>query len=130
MFSVVYPLRNEKLAQWIKHHGLIKNYMTFCKTKTISSISHIMILGLLVVCFSGLLGFYVFQLNQIAGDRNIVQDYKLKIIEFTQTNKNSEINFAQINSLESVEILVQNLNFEKIGKINYIRILEPAMAVK
>ena len=89
-----------------------------------------MILGLLTACLLGLLGFYVFQLNEMARDRNLIQNYKLKIIESAQANKNSEINFAQINSLESVEILVQNLNFEKIGKINYIRILEPAMAVK
>ena len=106
--------------------------MTFHQTKTISStsISYALLLGLLSVCLFGLLGFYVFQLNEIAKDRNFIQNYKLKIIEFTDENKNSEINFAQINSLESVETLVQNLNFEKIGKIHYIRILEPAMAIK
>jgi hypothetical protein len=108
--------------------------MTFHQTKIISPTSHTfnrtLILGLLFVCLFALSGFYVFQLTEIARDRNIIQNHKLNIIELTQTNKNSEINFAQINSLESVETLVQNLNFEKIGKISYIRILEPAMAIK
>ncbi len=102
----------------------------FNQTKIISPIRHAMIFGLLSVCLFCLLGFYVFQLNEMAQDRNIIQNYKLKIIESAQANKNSEINFAQINSLGSIETLVQNLNFEPIGKINYIRILEPAMAIK
>ena len=106
--------------------------MTFHQTKIISStsISHTLILSLLSVCLIAFLGFYVFQLTEIARDRNFIQNYKLNIIELTQTNKSSEINFAQANSLESVETMVQNLNFEKIGKIHYIRILEPAMAIK
>ena len=88
----------------------------------ISRISYMPILILCSVCLVGLFGLYVFQLNEVAQDRNLARSYKLRIIELAQANKNSEINFAQINSLESIETLVQNLDFEKIGKIHYIRI--------
>ena len=104
--------------------------MLFSQTKTIFSLSHITLLGLIMVSIVALFGFYVFQLNEMAQDRYLVENCKQKINEIISANKNLEINFTQTNSLQSIETLVQNLNFETIDEIHYIRILEPAMAAR
>ena len=48
----------------------------------------------------------------------------------TGENKFLEVSSAMINSLESVDGRVQELGFEKIGKIHYIQIIESSAVTK
>lgn len=82
------------------------------------------------VLITSLLVFYIFQINQIAKGTYLVKIYEEKINELLEENKTLEINSSQVNSLENLESLVKNLNFEKINKIYYIRILESQVVAK
>ncbi len=78
-----------------------------------------------------LLGFYVFQVISMNERAFTFQAEQNKIEELSEQNKALEIEFSQTNSLERIETLVKNLNFEKVGnKIHYIRVLEGAVAKK
>jgi hypothetical protein len=58
------------------------------------------------------------------------QRYQIRIAELTGENKFLEVNSANINSLENVDSRVQELGFEKIGKIHYIQIIESSAVTK
>lgn len=77
-----------------------------------------------------LLSFYIFQASLMIKGTSFIKDYENKIYEFNVQNKNLEIVFSKKNSLKIDEILLKELNFEKITKIDYIRILEPSVAAK
>lgn len=85
---------------------------------------------LCLLCAVALLGLYIFQINKMAESSYLIENYEKNLGELTQENKSLEINFAQLNSSENIESLVKNLNFEKVEKIHYIRILGGAVVVK
>ncbi len=88
----------------------------------------VLVLGLIGLIL--LLSFYVFQINEMAGSSYLVENYNKKINRLFQENQSLEMNFVQINSLENIEKLVNNLNFEKVKEPSYIQILDGAVAVK
>jgi len=77
-----------------------------------------------------LLAFYIFQINSVVSGSYQVQRYQKGIDEMTGENKFLEVSSAMINSLESVDGRVQELGFEKIGKIHYIQIIESSAVTK
>ena len=77
-----------------------------------------------------LLVFYVFQISQITQESYLSLSLQEQIKELSQANENLEINFTQNNSLESLEKLAQDTNYEKQGKIHYIQILGSTVAAK
>lgn len=84
-----------------------------------------------LLCFVSLsifLGLYVFQLNEMAGGLYLFEDCQRRFSDLTRENKNLEVNFMQTNSLEDIETLVQNLNFEKVDKVHYLWIFEGGIA--
>ena len=70
-----------------------------------------------------LLGLYVFQINQMAKSDYLVESHEQRIKGLSHGNKTLEINFAQANALGNIENLVNNLNFEKAGEVDYIRVI-------
>lgn len=82
------------------------------------------------ICIAALLGFYVFQINQMAETGYLIENCEERINKLSLENKNLAINFARVNSLENIEQMVNSLNFEKQGQISYIRIIESAVAAK
>lgn len=78
----------------------------------------------------GLLIFYVFQINSIIEKTYLSQSYEKKLKELEEKNRNLEIEFVKTNSLENLEILVKNLNFEKAEKIRYIKVLPEQVVTK
>lgn len=74
--------------------------------------------------------FYIFQVNEVTKASFFTSNYENKINILIQENKNLEIKFSQINSLANLEILLRDLNYEEVGKIHYIQILENTVVVK
>ena len=68
-------------------------------------------------------GLYIFQVNTEISDRYLIQDYTKKIAEFSKENKVLEINSAKANSLDKLALMVEPLDFERIDKIHYIKVL-------
>ncbi|MCX6759362.1 MAG: hypothetical protein NT012_02255 [Candidatus Nealsonbacteria bacterium] len=82
---------------------------------------------IILIIFS-LLIVFIYQLNAYASEVYFIQSSEKKISEFTQENKTLGINFAKANSLWNIGNYVQN--FEKAGKIEYIRVLESTVLAK
>ncbi len=76
---------------------------------------------ILLIIFS-LLIVSVYQLNVYTAEIYFIHNSGKKINQLSQENKVLEINLAKANSLFNVENYVQG--FEKVGKIEYIRVLE------
>ncbi len=74
--------------------------------------------------------FYVFQIIQITRESYLVLDYQQDLQELLRTNENLEIYFTQNKSLNDVELLAQELNYERIRKIHYIQAAKSVAAVK
>ena len=77
-----------------------------------------------------LLVFYIIQTNSLAFEGFLAQSYQKKIDKLAKENEKLEINSAAAGSLSNINVLLSDLNFEKIGKIQYIQILESSMVVK
>lgn len=75
------------------------------------------------ISISILLGLFFFQQNTLVKQRNLLTEYTVKATELTDQNENLELGFVEKNHLESVETIVQKLNFEKTEKVHYIRVL-------
>ncbi len=87
-------------------------------------------LGLSLTLFIFLSFFYIFQINKITTESFLISNFENKVADLSQQNKVLEISFFKNNSLENVESFVRNSNFEKIGEIHYIRVLESTVVTK
>jgi len=83
-----------------------------------------------LILIGTLLIFYIFQINEMTKGIYLLKIYERKIADLSKENKTLEITSSQLNSLENLEGLVKNLNFEKIDKIHYIRVLESQVVTK
>ncbi|MCK4453734.1 hypothetical protein KAU51_00035 [Candidatus Parcubacteria bacterium] len=83
-----------------------------------------------LISIISLLIFAIIQVNQITRESNLILTYQENIKELSQRNQDLEIKLFQNNSFESIELLAQNLNYEKVGKIYYIKILESTAIAK
>ena len=82
------------------------------------------------MCVALLSGFYIFQIDKTAANGFLIENYEKNVAALSLQNENLEVNSVQFGSLENLELLVKNLNFEKTGKIDYIRILESTVVKK
>lgn len=78
----------------------------------------------------GLLVFCVFQLNALTRDIYFIQNYEKKINQLSEENKNLEIELLNAKSLQNIKTLIEELNFERVGKILHIKISEDEIVVK
>ena len=74
--------------------------------------------------------FYIIQINGITNESNLILSCQQDIKELSQQNKNLEIGLFQSDSLENIELLAKELNYEKVGRIGYIKILESTAIAK
>jgi len=85
---------------------------------------------LAVLSAAALLVFYVFQINAAVSERYSIQKYEKRTSEISRENQNLEISSAQTNSLDNVTAFLGELNFEKVDKIHYIRVLDTQVVAK
>jgi len=83
-----------------------------------------------VALIAVLLSLYIIQISLMIKGTVLAEDCENNIGEITKQNKNLEIIFSQKNSLKITENLLEDLKFEKVTKIDYIRVLELSMAAK
>lgn len=74
--------------------------------------------------------FYIVQVNQLAREQFLVQDYEGRIGQLLEHNETLKINWSKSNSLNNIDDYLQNHNFGKVGQVRYIRILESSVAKK
>ena len=74
--------------------------------------------------------FYFFQVYAMANNQSLIKEWKERLNEIETENENLEIEFTKNSSLGNLETLVQNLNFEKVTEVSYIKALETWVAVK
>jgi len=89
-----------------------------------------LLITLMVFCMLSLFGLYIFQVNSEISDRYLIEEYTKKISDFSKENKVLEINSARAGSLDKLALMVQPLNFEKIDKISYIKVLSTHATAK
>ena len=86
-----------------------------------------MFIGFAVVLLSA---FYVFQIIEITRESYLVLDYQEEAQNLLQNNDGLEARFTENKSLNNIESLAQELNYEKIGKIYYIQTIDNVVATK
>jgi len=77
-----------------------------------------------------LLGFYVFQVSREIALRYAIENSEKTLGEIKEENKGLEINSWQADSARDNIALAQKLNFEKVEKITYIKILDNTVVSK
>ena len=74
--------------------------------------------------------FYIVQVNQMIRDKYLIENYEQKIGLLTRENKNLEERLSQLSSLENIEMLIENLDYEKVDYVYYIRAGETRVVTK
>lgn len=82
------------------------------------------------ILITSLIIFYIFQISEITKFSFSLAKYELEISALAGDNKNLEIGISQKNSLSGLEEVLSRLNYEKVSKIYYIRILDGQVAVR
>ncbi len=104
---------------------LIKNPLISKKTFNLRAF-WILTIVLLII----LLGFYIFQINELAKGIYYIRRYETKLFGISQEHRALEITFFQNNSLKNIDDLVEKLNFEKPVQITHIQPLDSPIVVK
>lgn len=99
-----------------------RNFKLSLNFKIVLIFTIALILSLLAVC--------VYQLNRYTQEVYLIQNYESKIKQLSQENKILEINFSNTNSLKNITGFLQNQVFEKVGKVDYIYLLEGTALAK
>ncbi len=86
------------------------------------------ILSFVLISFLSI--FYIFQSIQITQESYLILDYENQIKVFDQENEGLEMNFAENYSLDDVEALAYELDYEKLEKIHYIKTTSSVVVVK
>ena len=80
-----------------------------------------------------MLGFtasLILQINYLARDVFLLQEYRQKLSQLSNNNEGLEIHLAQSSSLKNIENYLQSKNFVKADQVKYIQILEASVAQK
>lgn len=76
-----------------------------------------------------LLSVYIFQVNDLIKGTYSIKQYKKQLSQASQDNNNLKINFSKSNSLDKVETIAANFNFEKISNAQYIQMMNSQVAL-
>jgi len=70
-----------------------------------------------------LLTFYIFQINEVTKAGFSIFNHERQIAEFSQESQSLTSNYSRINSLATLEeTILSSLNYEKVGKVHYLRV--------
>jgi len=83
-----------------------------------------------LIFLSILLAIFFFQFNTFVSETYKIKNYEREIAKISKENENLEMGFVEKNHLKGLEQIAENLNFEKAGKVHYIRVLEGTVVTK
>lgn len=83
-----------------------------------------------LVLLTLLVVFYIFQLSQLTNGIYLIKNYNKNIENISKENNALEVKFSRANSMENLRSLVGNLSFDRVGKIDYVKIPEDAVVLK
>lgn len=86
-----------------------------------------MILFIFIFIFSI---FCIFQITEMTKAGYLTETYEQEISQLLKENKVLEIASFQVGSLDNLESQIKNLNYEKVDKIHYIKVLESQIVTK
>ncbi len=101
-------------------HISSKRSLVFTFPKHLSKIIWIILIATALLS----LIFYLFQISSMLKAGFLLNDYEYELIKLNQQNRALEIELSRSVSLNNIEGLIEELNFEKIGSINHIKISE------
>ena len=82
------------------------------------NLKNVLIINLILI--AGLLVFYFFQINEMVKNNYLIKDYERNLVKISQENLVLENNLLKFNSLDTIENLAKNLNFEKVDEVKYL----------
>jgi len=83
-----------------------------------------------IILIVGFLVFYFFQINEMVRNNYLIKDYEGNLAGINQENLVLENNFLKFNSLDTIENLAKNLNFEKVGEVRYLESMGSQVVAK
>lgn len=75
-----------------------------------------------------LLTVNIFAIVSLNEKEFLLKTYKRTISQVLEKNKDLEIKYSVANSLVKIENISRTLDFEKVGRIRYIQVLEGSVA--
>jgi hypothetical protein len=76
------------------------------------------------------LSFYIFQVGTMIQKTSLIKEHENEINYLVKHNKELEFSFSTNNSLKNIEESLEELNFEKITQVDYIRVMGTEVAAK
>ena len=104
--------------------------MITAKILSLANINRTLVFTLIGFVLVSLSVFYVFQIIKITEESYLVLDYQEKFQDLSQNNSSLKICFTENKSLDNIESLALELNYEKIGQIHYIQTIDNVVATK
>jgi len=80
------------------------------------------------VSIAALLIFYILQVNFLTEETYSLQVSEKKANQLSGENETLKVDFSKLNSLTHIENYLLSQEFEKVGQVKYIRILESSVA--
>jgi hypothetical protein len=65
--------------------------------------------------------FFIFQISQMTQVDYSRNQLEKELKELSQVNEGLRLNFSQTSSLENIELILAGLNYEKVGRVYYLR---------
>lgn len=76
-----------------------------------------------------LLVLYIFQLHASTKNLSMIHQYEKELNDINSENGGLEINYSALNYLENIENqIINNLAFEEVKEVKYLRVLDGQMA--
>lgn len=104
--------------------------MITAKTLSLAGINRTFVSACIGLLIAALSVFYVFQIIQITQESYLILDYQENAQNLLQDNEGLKIYFTENKSLDNIETLARELNYEKIGQIHYIQTIDNVVAAK
>lgn len=82
------------------------------------------------ILITSLLIFYIFQISEITKASFSVSQQEREMIKLSQQNKDLEAGLSQENSLANLETVLKKLNYEKVNKVYYIKVIDTGVAAR
>jgi hypothetical protein len=73
---------------------------------------------------------YIVQVNSITNKSYLLHSLQAKLEKLSEENDELEVWLTKNEPLPNLEVLAQNLNFEKIDRVQYLKAFEGPVAAK